>query len=392
MGVSDSTGTDGSDDPESMEGGFFKGKRPWSKIKDRILGQYMPPYLAKVATIEKPIILIDAFAGPGKFEDGSSGSPLIICQAAEQRVQDSYRAIFVNSEKVHHEKLSHVLSRFIQQQKVILIHGTADALLAEVRDVLGDHTVFLYLDPFGLKGCEFSVIEPSLRRDRAYSTEIVVNLSIPTMHRLATRKAVAAGRADDPRIRAFHERLTKVLGGDYWKEILWDDSKEPEAKADEVMAVYRGKILGFDEPRAFSGSCPVREKEGSGIKYYVTFYSRHRDAMLLMNGAMCTAYNQQMHEAWSDGTLFANTDWRDTRDTRGLESMILDAMGEGPRQSRLDLWVTIVQKAFMRFTDSEYKRAVARLVKDERVGFEDVRGTGRLNDEARLYLSEDEGR
>lgn len=47
MGVSDSTGTDGSDDPESMESGFFKGKRPWSKIKDRILGQYMPPYLAK---------------------------------------------------------------------------------------------------------------------------------------------------------------------------------------------------------------------------------------------------------------------------------------------------------------------------------------------------------
>lgn len=392
MGDLDSTGTDGGDDPESMESGFFKGKRPWSKIKDQILGQYMRPYLAKVATLGKPIILIDAFAGPGKFEDGAAGSPLIICQAAEQRVRDSYLAIFVNREKEHHDQLSHVLSSFIEQQKVIPIHGTADALLAKVRDVLGDHTVFLYLDPFGLKGCEFAVIEPFLRRDRAHSTEIVVNLSIPTMHRLAARRAVAAGRADDPQIRAFHKRLTKVLGGDYWKDILWDDSKEPEAKAEEVMAVYREKILGLDEPRAFSGSCPVREKEGSGIKYYVTFYSRHRDAMLLMNNAMCVAYHQRMHEAWSDGTLFANTDWKDARDTRGLDSLVLGTVRETPRKSRLDVWVDIVQKAFMRFTDSEYKKAVARLVKEKKLAFDDVRGTGRLNDEARLYLPEGRSR
>ena len=208
-----------------MESSFFMGKRPWSKIKDQILGQYMPPYLAKVATLGKPIVLIDAFAGPGKFDDGSAGSPLIICQAAEKRVRDNYRAIFVNREQEHHDQLSHVLSRFIDQEKVTTIHGTADALLAEVLDDLGEHTVFLYLDPFGLKGCEFSIIEPFLRRDRAFSTEIVVNLSIPTMHRLAARKAVVAGQSNTPLIRAFHERLTRVLGGEYWKDILWGDAK-----------------------------------------------------------------------------------------------------------------------------------------------------------------------
>lgn len=162
MGHSESLGPDGGEDPESVEAGFFKGKRPWSKIKDQILGQYMPPYLAKVATLGKPIILIDAFAGPGKFEDGSAGSPLIICQAAERRVRGSYQAIFVNREKEHHDQLSHVLSSFIEQKKAIPIHGTADELLAQVRGLLGDHTIFLYLDPFGLKGCEFSVIEPFL--------------------------------------------------------------------------------------------------------------------------------------------------------------------------------------------------------------------------------------
>ena len=369
-----------------MESSFFKGKRPWSKIKDQILGQYMPPYLAKVARLRKPIILIDAFAGPGKFDDGSAGSPLIICQAAERRIRDNYLAIFVNSEKEHHDQLSHVLSTFIDRKKVIPIHGTADALLAKVRDVLGENTVFLYLDPFGLKGCEFSIIESFLRRDSAFSTEIVVNLSIPVMHRLAARKAVAAGRSDVRLIRAFHERLTKVLGGEYWKDLLWDDLKDAEAKAAEVMAVYREKILRLDERRAYSGSCPVREKEGSGTKYYVTFYSRHRDAMLLMNDVMCAAYHQRMHEAWSEGTLFANTNWQDNRDTQGLEGTILAASREAPCKSRLELWVDIVQKAFMRHTGSEYRKAVAKLVRDKKLAFDDVKGTGRLNDQALLYL------
>ncbi len=370
---------------ETTEASFFKGKRPWSKIKDQILGQYMPAYLAKVATLGKPIILIDAFAGPGRFEDGAAGSPLIMCQAAEKRVPDKYLAIFVNHKKPHHDKLSHVLSQFIDQKKVIPIHGSADMLLSRVREVLGDHTVFLYLDPFGLKGCEFSVVEPFFRRAREYSTEVVINLSVPTMFRLAARRAVAAGRSHEPRIRSFHNRLTGVLGGEYWKEILLDDSTCSEVKAAEVMEVYREKILGSEVPRAYSGSCPVREKAGSSIKYYVTFYSRHRDAMLLMNNAMCVAYHKRMHEAATDGTLFENTDWRDGRSTHDLESIVMAAVRKAPGKSRLDLWVDIVQDEFMRFIDSEYKKTVSALVKNKKLCFEDVRGTRRLNDDARLY-------
>ncbi len=371
---------------EATEASFFKGKRPWSNIKDQILGQYMPAYLAKVATLGKPIILIDAFAGPGRFDDGAAGSPLIMCQVAEKRVPGKYLAIFVNHTKAHHDALAKVLSHFVDQKKAIPIHGAADTLLAKVREVLGDHTVFLYLDPFGLKGCEFSVIEPFFRRDRGYSTEVVINLSVPTMFRLAARRAVAAGRSQEPRIVAFHNRLTGVLGGDYWKEFLWDDSSSTEAKAESVMKVYREKILGDETPRAFSGSCPVREKTGSGIKYYVTFYSRHRDAMLLMNNAMCAAYHKRMHQAATDGTLFQNTHWKDGRATQDLASIVVSAVRDAPRKSRLELWVDIVQKEFMRFTDSEYKNAVRDLVKDKRLCFEDVRGTQRLNDEVRLYL------
>jgi len=84
---------------------FFQGKRPWSKIKDQVLGSYMPGYLAKVAMLGKPILLIDAFAGPGKFDDDSIGSPLILCNAAEKQAKNQYRAIFFNRDSAHHEQL-----------------------------------------------------------------------------------------------------------------------------------------------------------------------------------------------------------------------------------------------------------------------------------------------
>ncbi len=50
---------------------FFEGKRPWSVIKDQVLNSYMSPYLNKVKSLQKPILLIDGFAGPGVFDDQS---------------------------------------------------------------------------------------------------------------------------------------------------------------------------------------------------------------------------------------------------------------------------------------------------------------------------------
>src|SRR5436305_12171705 len=84
---------------------FFEGKRPWSKIKDGVLGKYMEPYLAKVNTRGQPILLIDGYAGPGVFEDNTLGSPLIMCEKAEERAKGNYHAIFINNKRKYHERL-----------------------------------------------------------------------------------------------------------------------------------------------------------------------------------------------------------------------------------------------------------------------------------------------
>lgn len=60
---------------------FFAAKREWSKYKDMILGYYLTPYLPKVCSLGKPVVIVDCFAGAGRFDDGTDGSPRIIAQA-----------------------------------------------------------------------------------------------------------------------------------------------------------------------------------------------------------------------------------------------------------------------------------------------------------------------
>ena len=59
------------------QSGFFKQKKEWSVIKDRLLGGYLPQYFQKVLFTHRPIYYVDCFAGKGKFDDGQVGSPMI---------------------------------------------------------------------------------------------------------------------------------------------------------------------------------------------------------------------------------------------------------------------------------------------------------------------------
>lgn len=56
---------------------FFVKKNEWSVIKDELLACYLKPYFSKILTTKKPVNYVDCFAGKGKFDDGSKGSPLI---------------------------------------------------------------------------------------------------------------------------------------------------------------------------------------------------------------------------------------------------------------------------------------------------------------------------
>jgi three-Cys-motif partner protein len=268
------------------EDDFFEGKRPWSVIKDQVLGSYMSPYLAKVKQLKRPILLVDGFAGPGVFEDGSAGSPLIICQAAEKFARGNYRAFFFNNKPQFNAKLTSILDKRGLLGPATPILGDTTELLLMLPTLLQDQTVFLYLDPLGPTGCPYSLLEPFLTRRIDYSTEIVLMMHMPIAHRLAARKAVEAGREEESLIKTYHRTLTRIFGGDYWRSIMLASDLSTETRDLKLIEAYRQRLAKY---LPYTGFCPVRDTEKDHIKYFIAFASRHPDAMLLMNDAMSGA-------------------------------------------------------------------------------------------------------
>ncbi|MDQ2886852.1 MAG: three-Cys-motif partner protein TcmP [Chloroflexota bacterium] len=362
---------------------FFAGKRSWSIIKDQVLQGYMTPYIAKVNKRGKPILLIDGYAGPGTFGDGTVGSPLIMCQAAEKYAQGNYQAIFINKDQKYHDKLREEIRRGGWSGSVETILGDSTILLQELPNRLSNWTVFLYLDPFGLKGCEFSLLKPFLDRNPAFSTEILFTMNMPIVHRLAARHVDEDRRQNDQTIKSYHERLTKVFGGEYWKEIMWQRVGSPEEHEHQLIGAYQAKLAHY---LPYTGSCPVREGTNRRIKYFIVFASRHPDSMLLLNDIMAKAYFDRMHQASYAGTLFANTDWRETRSTNDLQSSIINMVAEHSGETRKSIWLRIVQAYFMRYLHSEYLAMAQRLIDEKKLISPTPRPTKRLNDDCVLYL------
>lgn len=365
---------------------FFEGKRPWSVIKDKVLRSYLTAYLPKVNKLGRPILIVDGFAGPGKFEDGSEGSPLIICALAEQYTRGKYSAFFINKDREHHERLKSTLAEeTLLGPTVSPILGDTVAILPSLRRAIRDHTVFLYLDPFGPTGSPFSLLEPFLTRDQRFSTEIVLMVHMPIVHRLAARNAVQEGREHAALIQQYHAKMTETFGGEYWKPIMLnpDDQLSPEAREFQLINAYERK-LGQYLP--FVGSCPVRASKHERIKYFIVFASRHPDAMLLMNDSMAQAYFGRMHDVAVAGTLFEKTNWQDERLVTGLRDAILLQVSRNPGLSRKALWAKVVQDNFMRYLEKEYRQTVQQLVDEGALMSPTPRKTKRLNDDCQLFL------
>ena len=155
---------------------FFAKKKNWSKYKDDLLGSYILPYFTKIMSTGIPIVYIDGFAGKGKFDDGSAGSPLLV----KEKI---YQAKSISS-----FKNTPIDAYFVE-------YGHADCLRANLSDstmkvIQGDYrievpkilrnnyrkNIFLYVDPFGVKYLDFGIFS-GLDPSKYKSVELLLNFN-----------------------------------------------------------------------------------------------------------------------------------------------------------------------------------------------------------------------
>lgn len=175
------------------EKNFFEQQTASSKIKASIVSEYFPSYCKIIVKkrMPKEIRFIDLFAGPGIYQDGNASTPILIAKQCQQDefLKTKVRLIF--NDKEHTDELkSNFLGHFPDGTFIKRPHfgnktvGQDD----KIREFLitsthegsnNEKPSLLFIDPFGYKGIETSVLAEFLRN---WGNEIFLFVNIKRIH------------------------------------------------------------------------------------------------------------------------------------------------------------------------------------------------------------------
>jgi len=364
---------------------FFINKNEWSKYKDLILGYYLGPYLAKIATLNRPIAVVDCFAGPGLFGDGEIGSPLIIGQKLAEAHDRGAEVVglFIEKDDELHKQLVTNTNKFKFPTEVK--HGDFHEFVHEIEMLARTHSIFVYLDPIKITQLSFNDLASVYEKlKHGQSVETLINFLSTGFTRLAQG---LVGRLGDSVIFDMEhtetERCNNIAGGEYWQEIIIAAGLDEGKRIDAIANGYSGQLR-----RWFSWvlNYPIREEYDHVMpKYHLVFGSRHPDAVDIMNRAMVKARREFVGSRFIDGMLFANQPEKEVINEKEIESMVL-ATSEmvGQTTWRLLRVHSTLQSPCL-YTDTEINRAIKKAIKQGKLK-SSATGT-KIEQNARVWIA-----
>lgn len=153
---------------------FFKARREQSDIKSLIVKDYFPVW-AKIIlkSVQKSggnkIAYIDLFSGPGKYDDGSESTPLLILKTAvsDQNLQNALVTIFNDKNRKYCESLKTNISVIPGIEKLRFTPKISNFDIGEdtgqVIESMNLVPTFLFIDPWGYKGITKKLIGAVLK-------------------------------------------------------------------------------------------------------------------------------------------------------------------------------------------------------------------------------------
>jgi three-Cys-motif partner protein len=346
-----------------MSSDFFQSKKPWSPYKDMILAYYLTPYLPKVCSLGKPVMVVDCFAGPGRFEDGNDGSPLIIAKAVRQIAEKgkTVSAVFIEEKRKYFQRLQESVKDY--QDVCRTVHGSFEESAKEIADMCRNNTVFVYIDPYGIKPLRFDILAGIYANiAKGSSVEVLLNFNASSLIRngLAALKCSQRDNEEEELDRTMTPAdIDIIAGGTYWREIVTSDISFSD-KEDRCVSEYMRLMKRyFDEVCNYG----IKEKyEHTVPKYRLIFGSRHEDAFILMNDAICNARDRFLGKHRVDGYLFDMRSDNEIHDPDRLRKAIVDNLSTS--LTRKKLIVQTMHRVFAEYKESEYKRMIGNLLKD----------------------------
>ncbi len=280
---------------------FFKSKKGWSRQKDGIFDCYLLPYIAKILTTHRPLVIIDCFAGKGRFDDGNTGSPIIIADHISSVLESdkenkNIRGLFIES------KYGRDLETNLRNYKNCEVwQGTFEENVNRILELDSRCNLFLYIDPYGIKCLDFQQFE-LIKNKNFSSLEMLLNFNSFGFLREGCRLLNLNYEnlfKDDQSEDEYEldesnttERMNNIAHGEYWQSII-DDYKNDKIdmfKAEELfLNEYMKQIKNLF---AYVVNIPIRLKIGNIPKYRLIFGSNHPHGMILMADNMSRRWKE----------------------------------------------------------------------------------------------------
>lgn len=347
---------------------FFKRKRPWSRYKDGILKYYLDPYLSKVRTLHKPIAIVDCFAGAGKFEDGTLGSPLLIANAL-QRIQArgaTVRALFCEKFKNIFEQLEANLATY--DIPMSLRNSSFRDCVDEIEQLARTHAIFVYLDPIRPGHLDYSdlgVVYDKLKVGQ--SVETLINF----MSRDFTRRTqgLLPRASEGGTLRSDHRDVLacdRIAGGTYWQDIVTNTSLTQAEKVERIAEGYSRKlsekfrwVLKYAVKQSYDHQLP---------RYHLVFGSRSPHAVDLMNRSMVKARMEFVGARFVDEMLFDNRpDEEIVKPHEVPEAVIKTSQAVGRTTWRLLRAHATIRYPCL-YRDTDFNQAIKKMIANGKLG------------------------
>jgi len=189
---------------------------PHSRGKHHILRRYAQAWLPIMTSTHPRVVLVDAFAGPGRYRGGEDGSPIILLKAyldhaSRQKMRSQIDYVFIEERK---DRVDHLLSEVDKLAKPRNV--TVDVQLGPYQERFKPllerlqqtgrrpPPTFAFIDPSGYGATPMDLTGQFLQFQRC---EVLIYMPLPFVSRFVGREGQEAV-------------LTSLFGTDRWTEAI----------------------------------------------------------------------------------------------------------------------------------------------------------------------------
>jgi three-Cys-motif partner protein len=255
--------------------------------KHRVLRAYLDGWIPimgyqalrihRFRTDDARLLLVDGFAGPGRYTGGEPGSPLIILDALTShrdfpKLRDvTFLYLFIEQDG---RRIDHLRTELAQltlpgNVQIFLEHGAFETKFSEIVDqVTGEDEIlvptFAFIDPFGYSTASMSITGRLLDYPRS---EALFFLPLSFIHRFVGRDGQEAA-------------LTSLFDTDRWREAI---DLEGDERRTFLISLFEEQLRGQGQVKHVR-SFELRTRDGND--YRLVFATGHDRGLEMMKEAM----------------------------------------------------------------------------------------------------------